>query len=157
MAKERSVVFTLHQWIEIFMRHSMHNFIRYLRESGFSMAQFGTLFHIQRVGSIGVSDLADDLGVTSAAASQILERLVQQELILRSEDPHDRRGKQIMLTEKGRQITQEGIHAHQDWLNDLEECLSTSEREKVVEALNILIDKASQLGLRPDPNVGKMN
>jgi DNA-binding MarR family transcriptional regulator len=148
MIPDESLVHALHRWIEIFMRHSMHHFIRFLREGGYSIAQFGTLFQIQRMGCIGVTDLAGDLGVSSAAASQILERLVQQELILRSEDPHDRRGKQIVLTEKGQQMLQEGIHARQDWLTDLDKTLSSSEREQVVTALNILIDKATQLDVR---------
>lgn len=142
MPSDLSFISTLHRWTEIFMRQSMQNFIRFSRESGFSMPQIGTLFHIHRMGCIGVSELADDLGVSNAAASQILERLVQQDLIVRSEDPQDRRVKQIMLTDKGRQILHESIHARQGWLNDLEDHLSPSEKEQVVAALNILIDKA---------------
>jgi DNA-binding MarR family transcriptional regulator len=142
MPSDRSFVSTLHRWTEIFMRQSMQNFIRFSRESGFSMPQIGTLFHIHRMGCIAVSELADDLGVTNAAASQILERLVQQDLVIRSEDPHDRRVKQIMLTKKGQQILHESIHARQGWLNDLENHMSVSEMEQVVAALNILIEKA---------------
>jgi DNA-binding MarR family transcriptional regulator len=94
----------------------------------------------------GVTDLGDDLGVTSSAASQLLERLVQQGLILRSEDPSDRRVKQIVLTERGRQALQEAIHARQGWLFDLAKTLSDSEKESIIAALNILIDKANHLG-----------
>jgi hypothetical protein len=45
-------------------------------------------------------------------------------------------------------MLQEGIHARQDWLTDLDKTLSSSEREQVVTALNILIDKATQLDVR---------
>jgi DNA-binding MarR family transcriptional regulator len=145
MPSEISLISTLHKWIGIFMRYSMHNFIRYSRESGYSMSQLGTLFHIHRMGCIAVSELAGDLGVTNAAASQILERLVQQDLVVRSEDAQDRRVKQISLTEKGRQILHESVHARQSWLNDLEGSLSSSEKEQVVAALNIMIDKAALL------------
>ena len=62
------------------MHRSMRHFLRYARESGLSMSQFGALFHIHRRGSSGVTDLGDHLGVTSAAASQMLDRLVQQGL-----------------------------------------------------------------------------
>ena len=88
------------------------------------MSQFGALFHLHRMGSSGVTDLGDHLGVTSAAASQMLDRLVQQGLILRSEDPNDRRVKQIVLTDKGHQVLQESIRARQGWLDDLAETLS---------------------------------
>jgi DNA-binding MarR family transcriptional regulator len=137
---------TLHQWTEVSMRRSMRNFLRYARESGLSMSQFGVLFHLSRKRSSGVTDLGDHLGVTSAAASQMLERLVQQGLILRSEDPHDRRVKQIVLTDKGSQVLEEGIRARQDWLVDLADTLSAIEKEQITAALNLLVGKVYQLG-----------
>jgi DNA-binding MarR family transcriptional regulator len=139
----------LQKWIEAFMRRSMRGFILYSKESGLSMSQLGALFHMYREGTSGVSDLGDDLGITSAAASQMLERLVQQELVVRSEDPHDRRVKQITLTDKGRRVLQESIRARQGWLDDLPRVLSPGEQEQIVAALNILIEKANQLEREP--------
>ena len=139
-------IVTLQQWTEVSMRRSMRNFLRYSRETGLSMSQFGVLFHLSRKRSSGVTDLGDHLGVTSAAVSQMLERLVQQGLILRTEDPNDRRVKKIVLTEKGSQVLQEGLHARQDWLVDLADTLSNIEKEKITAALNTLVDKASRLG-----------
>ncbi len=134
----------LRDWIEVFMRRSMRNFIFYARESGLSMSQIGALLHIYK-GAGGVANIGSDLGVTSAAASQMLERLVQLELILRSEDLHDRRVKHIVLTEKGRRVLQESIQARQGWLEDLANTLSEGEKEQVTAALNVLIEKATQL------------
>jgi DNA-binding MarR family transcriptional regulator len=139
------VTSTLQTWVEVFMRHSMRNFIRYARQSGLSVPQLGALLHIQRENCSGVSNLGDHLGVTSAAASQMLERLVQQGLILRTDDPNDRRVKQLVLTDKGKRVLQEGIRARQGWLDDLSEMLSTSEQAQVTAALNILIEKTTQL------------
>jgi len=138
-------VATLQEWIEVFMQRSMRDFLGYVRESGLSMSQLGALFQIHHRESSGVTDLGDKLGVTSSAASQLLERLVQQELILRSEDPSDRRVKQLILTEKGHQVLQESIRARQSWLSDLAETLSDCEKEAIIAALNILIDKANHL------------
>jgi DNA-binding MarR family transcriptional regulator len=138
-------VSTLQEWIEVSMRSSMRHFIRYARESGFSMSHVGAMFHIHNIGSCGVTDLGDHLGVTSAAASQMLERLVQQGLILRLEDPNDRRVKQIVLTDKGHQVLEEGIRARQSWLDDLAKSLSDSEKETIMPALITLIDKVNHL------------
>ncbi|MBC8332997.1 MAG: winged helix-turn-helix transcriptional regulator [Anaerolineae bacterium] len=146
MSPNDPFVDALHRWIEIFMRRSMRNFLSYVRESGLSMSQIGALFHIHRMGSSGVTDLGDHLGVTSAAVSQMLERLVQQELISRTEDPNDRRVKQIVLTPKGCQILEEGIRARQGWLNDLTESLSPDEKEQITAALNVLIIKTQPRG-----------
>jgi len=89
--------------------------------------------------------LGDHLGVTSAASSQMLERLVQQELILRTEDPDDRRVKQIVLTDKGRRVLEEGIRARQGWLDDLAKTLSDDEKETIMGALEILVDKVKNI------------
>jgi DNA-binding MarR family transcriptional regulator len=122
----------------------MQEFILYSKKSGLSISQLGALMQLRK-HSAGVSDLGDDLGVTNAAASQMLDRLVQQELIIRSEDPDDRRGKKIVLTDKGRRIIEESIGARQGWLNDLAGTLSPAEKEQILAALDILIQKAGQL------------
>jgi len=137
-------VSTLQTWIDLFMRHSMQNFIHYSKNSGLSMSQIGALFRIHKENR-GVSNLGDHLGITKAAASQMLERLVQQKLILRTEDPLDRRSKHIVLTAKGCRTLQESMDARQEWLNDLASSFSTSEKEQIISALNILIEKAKQV------------
>ena len=70
MQHEDPFVIKLQEWIEVSMHRSIHHFICYARESGLSMSQLGALFHIHRSGSSGVTDLGDDLGVTSSAASR---------------------------------------------------------------------------------------
>ena len=76
----------------------------------------------------------------------MLERLVQLQLVQRSENPLDRRLKQIMLTDKGNQVLQGSIYARQSRFGDLANARSESEKGQVVAALNILIDKAYQVG-----------
>ncbi len=140
----------LQRWIHVAMDRSIRDVVLYTRESGLSMSQLATLFHIHRAGSSGVTDLGDHLGVTSAAASQMLERLVQQGLILRAVDPSDRRVKQIFLTDKGLAVLRESIW-RQGWLSDLAASLSASEREASIAALTMLSDRAGHLGQPGDP------
>jgi DNA-binding MarR family transcriptional regulator len=123
----------------------MRNFIQYARKNGLSMSHLGALFHLHRMGRCGVTELGEHLDVTSAAASQMLDRLVQQHLILRTEDPEDRRVKQIVLTEEGSRILEEGIRARQRWLEDLAGTLSEEERETIMVSLKTLIDKMDNL------------
>ncbi len=132
------------------MRRSMRSLIIYMKENELSMSQVGALFQINR-GRSNVSDLGEGLGITTAAASQMLERLVQQDLILRSEDPVDRRVKHLALTDKGGRIIQESVHARQNWLEDLVSVLSANEREQVAAAVKLMIEKTNQLDQRPEP------
>src|SRR4030066_2222405 len=122
---------TLQEWFGIFRRRMMSNFFTYTRDKGLTMAQFGTMLHIFHKGGCGVSDIGSDLGVTNSAASQMLERLVQLKLIPRTEDPIDRRVKQIVLTEKGNLIFQESSLAFQTWMEDLAKTMPSEEQEKV--------------------------
>ncbi|MGB2954572.1 MAG: MarR family transcriptional regulator [Anaerolineales bacterium] len=145
MMNKDPFIATFQQWIDIFMHRSLRRFIHFARENGLSMSMIGTLFHLSKKGCAGVTDLGDHLGVTSAASSQMLERLVQQELILRTEDPTDRRVKQIVLTEKGHNVLDEGVRARQGWLDDLVEILSREEKELIKGALDLMIIKANQL------------
>ena len=143
---------TLQKWIEVSMHRSMRDFMAYARESGLSMPQLGALFQLHRRGCSGVTELGDDLGVTSSAASQMLDRLVQQGFVLRSQDPSDRRVKQIILTDKGLQVLRQSIRARLGWLYDLAETLSDSEKEATIAALNILIDRANHLSQPVEPD-----
>ena len=79
----------------------------------------------------------------------MLERLVQHDLILRSENPQDRRVKQLVLTDKGLRIIQESVQFRKDLLEDLVSSMSDDEKGTVEAAVNILIDKTNQLDQRP--------
>lgn len=133
------------EWIDLFMHRSMRRFLQYARKSGLSMSMIGALFHLNQQEKSGVTDLGEHLGVTSAATSQMLDRLLGQELIVRLEDPDDRRVKQIILTEKGCHVLEEGLQARQGWLIDLADRLTESEKEQVAAALELMISKAKQI------------
>ncbi len=135
---------TLQEWIGDFMRSSMRSLILYSKENGLSMSQIGALFQIYH-GKSNVSELGEGLGITHAAASQMLERLVQQKLILRTEDPQDRRVKQLVLTDKGCRIMEESVRARQGWLDDLVSGLSAYQKEQIAAAVKILIKRTNQL------------
>jgi DNA-binding MarR family transcriptional regulator len=145
MANVDPLVSTLEQWVDVFMHHSMRNFIGYARKSGLSLSQIGALFHLRSLGTCGVTDLGEHLGLTSAAASQMLDRLVGLGLIHRSEDPNDRRVKQIVLTSKGEKIVENSIRARQSWLDELAGLIPDLEKGSIISALNVLIERATQV------------
>ncbi len=145
-----TLVAALQEWFGIFRRRMMGSLFIYVRDNGLTMAQLGAMFHIHQKGACGVSDIGNDLGVTNSAASQMLERLVQLKLITRTENPTDRRVKQIVLTDKGSQILQESSSANQDWLEELVQTMAAEEQEQVRSALVLLIDKAHRLESNPN-------
>src|SRR5512142_102960 len=127
-------------WIAAFMRLSMRGSIRYMKEKGLSISQVGAMFEITH-GSNNVSEVGDSLGISIAAASQMLERLVQMGLVTRTEDREDRRVKKLVLTEKGQRMLREAVEARQGWLEELIASLSPAEKQQVAATVDILIDK----------------
>jgi len=132
---------TIEKAIEQLMRLAMHDFWRYVKSQGLSMPQMMTLRQIYYRGGCNISDIGSELGVTNAAVSQLLDRLVQQGLVIRNEHPQDRRNKQLALSETGLRLLQESMQARRRWLNTLPERLTEEERRKVCEALHIRIEQ----------------
>jgi DNA-binding MarR family transcriptional regulator len=136
---------TFQKWMHVVMHNSMLNLTRFARENGYSMSQLMALNFISRKGPCGITDLGEEMGISSPAASQLLDRLVQHKLILRTEDPKDRRSKLVALTDKGQQIITESLKARNVWLTELESTLSHEENGRVLEALDLLIEHGRQI------------
>lgn len=151
MSHDLEFLDSMREWVRIVTRHSMHGFIRYAKDNGLSMSQTAALFKIKRNGVCGVADIGEDLQVSSAAASQMLERLVQQGFIERSENPEDRRGKRLSLTEKGQKLLQESIYARQRWIEDLYNSLSPEEMKASAETIEMLVRKTKSLDIALTP------
>jgi len=136
---------TFHEWIELFMHQSMRGHMHFSREKGLSRSMLGTLFLLNHRDKVRVTDLSEHLGVSSAAASQMLERLVDEGWIQRAEDPNDRRMKKITLTEKGCTVLSESIDARMGWIEDLAANFTADEEEHIASAMQLLIDKIRQM------------
>jgi len=69
-----------------------------------TIAQLKSLFFIDNEGSTNFTKLAAALGVTSSNVTGIVDRLVEQELVSRKENPEDRRVLLLSVTEKGKAL-----------------------------------------------------
>jgi DNA-binding MarR family transcriptional regulator len=135
----------LREWIEVFINRSMRDTMHFRKECGLSMPQIGTLMKLHFRGACGVSEVGSYLGVTDAAASQMVERLVQLKFLERTEDPDDRRVKQLTLTAKGRSLIEKSLEARRRWLEVLVSTLSADEQAEITNALARLTQAAREL------------
>ena len=70
-----------------------------------AMSQVKLLLLVARPGQqFKITDVADFLGVTNAAASRAIDRLVQRDLVDRSVSPRDRRAVTLSLTPEGEEL-----------------------------------------------------
>ncbi len=133
------------EWSEVFMRHSGRDFRRYMDENALSFSQVNVLMRLYHSGTCGVSQLGEEMGITNAAASQAIDRLVNMGLIARSEDPEDRRAKQLVLTEKGRELVNRAIDTRSRWVENLTTSLSPRDQEQIASALELLTTAARKM------------
>jgi DNA-binding MarR family transcriptional regulator len=139
----------LRQWVDVFMSRSHQDLMRYLKAADLSMAQFGTLMHLFKGEHCGVSEIAAQMSVSNAAASQLVDKLVHNGLVERTEDPDDRRVKRLSLTDKGHELLVRGREARLAWTHGLAARLDPACHAAVAAALEQLIE-ASRAIEEPD-------
>jgi DNA-binding MarR family transcriptional regulator len=140
-----SLTASIMDWTAVFVRLWMHDINRFTRSTGLSFGQMNLMLHIHYRGPCEVNGVSDLLGVTPAGASQMVERMVQQGLVKRSEVPGDRRVRRVDLTEDGNRMTQECIHVHEKWVAELAESLEPGQREAAVQLIDLLVEKATKI------------
>jgi DNA-binding MarR family transcriptional regulator len=134
----------LAEWTEVFMRRSFREFKSFMDEEGLSPTQINSLMWLNHCEASGVTDIANFTGITNAAASQMIDRLVQMELIQRVESTADRRYKQLTLTEKGEQLVKRGFYSSRLWLFELTASLDKDEQMAIATGLKMLTTAAKK-------------
>jgi DNA-binding MarR family transcriptional regulator len=149
MTKSPQFSQAIRAWMDVFMHRSMRGWGLFAKSIGLSMPQFGLLMQMHHKGACGMSQVSERFDITPAAASQLVDKLVQNGFIQRVEDPNDRRAKLLSLTDKGRELIQQSIEERYRWVDELGSKLSAEERIQVSEALNIMTRAAQELESEP--------
>jgi DNA-binding MarR family transcriptional regulator len=142
MSPTQKLTQVIHEWSGVFMHRSMRDFKVFMDETELSFSQISVLMRLKHAGKSGVSKIGGQLGVTNAAASQAVDRLVHLGLIERIEDPNDRRAKQLTLTKAGQVLIEKGIEARGRWIKGLTDALTPAEQDMIIAALTLLTKAA---------------
>ncbi len=84
--------------------HSAGLALALMNDASVTLPQVLLMSRVDQFGSASLSDLAEGLSASTAALSQMIERLVRQGLLHRAEDVTDRRRKAIGLTPRARAL-----------------------------------------------------
>ncbi len=150
MSSSEQLTKVLTEWTGVLMHASSGDFQRIMHDYNLSMPQLSTLIRLYYHNASAVSDIGAALCVTNAAASQMVDRLVQLGLIDRSEDRLDRRVKHVELTEKGRQLIQQTMDVRRRWMENLTSRLTPDQQKDIITALTLLTEAARHLE-QPEP------
>lgn len=135
--------------LRIYMRHSVEDMTAMLREHGLSMPQLGTLQLLRAEGTQTVSNIASHLNLSLGATSHLVERLVQKDLVVRQEDPHDRRQKLVDLTPGGVDLVAEMDQRAADSMAGLLEPVPEGSRQALYDAAQGVVRELGEMQQRP--------
>lgn len=133
-----------HEGMKSFLANIIQSFMNSMKQHGLSTPQIHALLYIFHSGECQVSDIGALADVSNAAASQLVERLVQQDLVDRREDPENRRNKLVTLSKKGKDLIHNGVISN-PFLMKIMETLTLEQIQVVHDAFNILAQTGQQI------------
>lgn len=130
--------------LEYVLAHILQDFMQFMHETGLSRPQIHALLHIYHAGECPISEIRSLTASSPAAASQLVERLVRQGLVERTEDPRNRRVKKLRLTPKSLGIIRRGVTSNR-FLVDLMAALPPEQRQTVHAAFGYLAQASGHI------------
>ncbi|MGO9178184.1 MAG: MarR family winged helix-turn-helix transcriptional regulator [Candidatus Limnocylindrales bacterium] len=105
------------------------------RPPGISVAQFRALLYVRRNPGSGLSDLAEHLSTSVPAASELVSRLVRQDLLVRETNPAERRRIRLTLSPGGAGQLEDARRGAVGWLRGRVSGLDHERQRALVVAL----------------------
>lgn len=141
LEQPQQVAALLVEILRVLRKHTLCDTLRVMRREELSLTQMSTLWHLRYTGPASISDIRDHLNISLAATSHLVDRLVGHGLVARTEDPSDRRHKQVTLTEAGRALVIEIEQARDAELTSRLLALPPSLLTSLIEPLTELRDQ----------------
>jgi DNA-binding MarR family transcriptional regulator len=111
-------------------------------DSGLTPTQLRSLFLIANKGSTNFRKLAEALEVTPSNVTGIVDRLVEQGLVSRTQNPEDRREMTLQTTDKGKTLVSNLKEAGIKRMTQILSLLSSQELSALAQGLSAFIKAA---------------
>jgi len=103
-----------------------------------SVPQIRVLAYLRLAPGASLTQLAENLGVTKATASNLIDRMVQRQLVMRCENTEERRSVKLTITKDGEQHLQEARAMVLKGLANNLEKVAQEKRRKISEGVCLL-------------------
>jgi DNA-binding MarR family transcriptional regulator len=112
-----------------------------------SKSHFPMLFALHRTGVQTMSELGKKLFISKPHMTFLVEKLIQQNLVERGTDPHDRRIITIGLTDEGNKLVQELLGTIRKNMKENLAVLGDDDLQKLFESLENIKEIITKLNL----------
>ncbi len=127
-------------WIHMMrVHHKLQRLeIAHLAEYNLTLPQFDVLAQLCREEGITQQALADRLLVTKGNVCGLMERMLEQGLVERREDPADRRAYMLYLTPKGKRLVESILPKHRQLIAEQIGKLEPAQQKQLLALLSQL-------------------
>jgi DNA-binding MarR family transcriptional regulator len=130
--------------LRFFTHASDNEFLRQADELDLTLTQLKVLVLLYELPDpqlLSVKEVAEELGISLPAASRAIDPVVKRRLVVRKEDGLDRRVKRVRLTARGESAVGRLIATRVAAAETVVEGLTTTEREKLADALSEILKR----------------
>ncbi len=117
------------------------------RQHGTTRAQWGVMSRLRRQEGLNQAALAEQMDLQPISLARLLDRLQNQNLVERREDPSDRRAYRLFLTPEGRALVDELDPVRSEIAQDV---LGEAEEDAILSALGTLAMIREQIRTRSE-------
>ncbi len=102
-------------------------------------SQMNALFALYGVTDLPMGELAEQLGLTESAATRLVDRLINMNLVRRERDDQDRRVVRVRLSSYGKQLAELVFERRQEQFSRFAERLDQTSRDALILGLSQLL------------------
>jgi DNA-binding MarR family transcriptional regulator len=110
-----------------------------------TMPQLKALIYVTKQEGATSGQIASSLGVGLSTITGIVDRLAEQHMVTRREDPRDRRITRVLATEQGRALVEELLQYRNEVVSAILSQLDPQQLQLVETAFQFLLDAAARL------------
>jgi DNA-binding MarR family transcriptional regulator len=110
-----------------------------------TMPQLKTLIYVTKRDGATSGQIAGSLGVGLSTMTGVVDRLAEQNLVTRREDPRDRRSTRVEPTRKGRALVEELLQYRNEMVGAILSQLDPDQLATVETAFQYLLDAVARL------------
>jgi len=110
-----------------------------------TMAQFKLITLLFQRGQCRMGEIADDLGLTLASATGVVERMVLRGFVVREKNPHDRRIVYCRLSRKGENLMESYRELYHERMGDFLKLLDAKQLQLVKDVVEVFIEGNGKL------------
>lgn len=118
---------------------------RYLANTGMSLPEARVIMAVGAFGPFSIMDLARHANLDKSQASRAADALIKRGILARATSAEDGRVVLVSLTPEGRALHRKLLPLARKWNEELQACLSESERAALNRALDKVIANARTL------------